>query len=176
VTLPSSSSGGNFVEVQVLLPAPKKRSSDRRFELLFFRVDRSSWFFTRGCSQTARNAAQAWRSDFNCMSRGVCGEFKSSYPHQKREAQTVGLSFSFFVLIGVHGSSRAVARKTPERRASLEKRFSLHEPRRLWSVQVLLPAPKKRSSDRRFELLFFRVDRSSRFFTRVLLTKRRNAA
>jgi len=54
-----------------------------------------------------QNAAQAWRSDFHCMSRGVCGVFKSFYPHQKREAQTVGLSFSFFVLIGVHGSSRA---------------------------------------------------------------------
>ena len=46
--LDSGSSEVTFVQVQVLLPAPKKRSSDRRFGLLFFRVDRSSWFFTRG--------------------------------------------------------------------------------------------------------------------------------
>ena len=55
--LDSGSSGGNFVEVQVLLPAPKKRSTDRGFGLLFFRVDKS-YGSARAVCKPPRNASQ----------------------------------------------------------------------------------------------------------------------
>ena len=46
--------------------------------------------------------------------------FDPCYPHQKREAQTVGLGFSFFVLIKADGSARAVCLQTARNAARVK--------------------------------------------------------
>ena len=60
--LDSGSSGGNFVEVQVLLPAPNKRRYATACRLLFGVDNGSSRFFTRGL--LARRPERRANTDF----------------------------------------------------------------------------------------------------------------
>ncbi len=70
--LDSGSSGGNFVEVQVLLPAPKERPRQ------------SPRFFCANQTRGLDGGAVVNDMPVACQSRGVtepAGETKSSYPH-----------------------------------------------------------------------------------------------
>ncbi len=102
--LDSGSSGGNFVEVQVLLPAPKRRGTAFRLCLFFLVLvighagSHRVLGFARKMRAEAKGEHATKRQNteicekFTPNAGGACGEFKSSYPHQK----TPSLDLSFF--------------------------------------------------------------------------------
>ena len=94
--LDSGSSGGNFVEVQVLLPAPQKIKGIALCGVLCFLL---VWLIG-SCADTEffgfakQNAAfEAARKHSWSTPRVRSGEFKSSYPHQSKNGTQSGAVF-----------------------------------------------------------------------------------
>ena len=148
--LDSGSSGGNFVEVQVLLPAPK-RTGHQSVSCSFSRVyetRRSPPLFSVLLAKQWRSAIEkiAPRRNsfpvFSNLRRARVERFKSSYLHQIKGGTQQRAAFCLVLIMEVHGSSRAACLQDARNAAQIQP-LALHCMIRgvCGAFQVLLPAP-----------------------------------
>ena len=81
-----------------------------------FGVGKRSRFFTRGLLANRPERRASWRSDFHCMSRGVCGGVQALFPAQNNEKDEEAFpssSFFFVSRIGYRSKASVFARFSP---------------------------------------------------------------
>ena len=100
--LDSGSSGGNFVEVQVLLPAPTEKGYASRIPFLLVWQKPTVLHARILLAKFAMEHRENQTLDDCRILCGACGAFKSSYPHQKSTSFDRSLSIFTSSLLTLH--------------------------------------------------------------------------